>query len=66
LKLAIFAQTMGMARPFKTSITVQNMLPCTFLQANLGKMANRVLLQQAGQAAVLGRLVLQVLFLCYS
>jgi hypothetical protein len=31
-------------KPFKASITVQNMLPGTFLQAYLGKMANRALL----------------------
>jgi hypothetical protein len=37
--LSIFAQTLGMASPFKHPSQCKNMLTRTFSQANLGKMA---------------------------
>jgi hypothetical protein len=39
LQLCISAQAVGMASPFKLPSQVENTLPCSFPQANLGKMA---------------------------
>jgi hypothetical protein len=44
LQLSISAQALGMASPFKLPSQVENMLPCTFPQANLGKMTTRAVL----------------------
>ena len=43
-----FLLKLGVTSPFLASITAQNMLPCTFPQANLGKMAVRVVLWPLG------------------
>jgi hypothetical protein len=44
LQLSIFAQSLGMASPFKLLSHVQNMLTRTFSQANLCKMEIRAVL----------------------